>query len=359
MKKPIFRNLYFWLILLSSSCLSSLILLEAIVRVFHLAPKVINNVGVYRIIDNPKMVYELTPGFFYQEGFINKQGFRGKDFIKEKKRNVIRIVMLGDSVTEGMRIPAGKTFSDLLEVLLNQKAAQAGNALRYEVMNFGVGGYNTEAELELLKTKALEYSPDIVVLNYCFNDSEPIPGLHLWFINDQNGISEHQRALIFKRYFSPNATSLDCVIHKILNKSSLYLFVMARLSDLEQEYSRISLFIKRENGAMMDPGQSKVMYSYLQEFESLSKRHNFRFLICIHSFLLYGEHPNNQKFATMVEQFRFPYFRMFDYYKKSVSDPDSLRLKGGDICHPNELGNQIIAEAMFTELKKNKFIELQ
>ena len=82
-------------------------------------------------------------------------------------------------------------------------------------------------------------------------------------------------------------------------------------------------------------------------------------LVCIHSFLLQGEHPNNGVFVALLQKMAIPYFRISPYYKKQFPGSNDSSLVGLDHCHPNELGHRIIAEAMLSELKHNRFIELK
>ena len=42
-------------------------------------------------------------------------------------------------------------------------------------MNTGVGNYNTIMEVEAFLTRDAKFKPDMVVLNYTFNDAEPVP----------------------------------------------------------------------------------------------------------------------------------------------------------------------------------------
>ncbi|MBI4861512.1 MAG: hypothetical protein HY815_14815 [Candidatus Riflebacteria bacterium] len=43
---------------------------------------------------------------------------------------------------------------------------------RYEVLNFGVVGYNTVRIVESVRTKVLKYSPDLILYVYCLNDPQ-------------------------------------------------------------------------------------------------------------------------------------------------------------------------------------------
>ena len=96
---------------------------------------------------------------------INSLGFRGKETTLEKPDEVKRILVLGDSFTFGMGVEENETFPHHLETLLGKTGQD------WEVLNFGVPGYNTIQEAELFKVKGLAYSPDIVILYVLDNDN--------------------------------------------------------------------------------------------------------------------------------------------------------------------------------------------
>ena len=342
------------IILVVIGLVSILLVLELIVRKFNLAPSVIENIGAYHVVDNPKIAYGLMPGAKLYGDIINKQGYRGADFVIQKPANIIRIAMLGDSITEGMKIPIEKTFSYKLEVLLNQKASEQKSNLRYEVMNFGVGGYNLEAEVELLRTVVLKYSPDIVILNLAPNDNEPIPGMHLWFVYN-NGFSDKQRLFIYNKYFLKKNPVSYFITRKILYKSKLFLLVMDRFGAINEGVSRLSNFVKKNYIADIKITGENLMFKHFSEIEQLRKKYGFKFLVCIQSVLQENDHPNNKKYAELIKRLHFPYFYTNTYYK----NPASLILIEKDLCHLNELGHSIVAEAIFEELKRNNFISLQ
>jgi hypothetical protein len=41
---------------------------------------------------------------------------------------------------------------------------------QYQVLNMGVGGYQTLQEVELLRSRGLKYDPDYVLIGFCIND---------------------------------------------------------------------------------------------------------------------------------------------------------------------------------------------
>lgn len=108
--------------------------------------------------------------FLYGVEFkINSQGFRAdKEFTVSKPVNVTRILVLGDSITVGWGVEYNESYPKKLENLLNKNSD-----LNYEVINTGVGNYNTKSELATLK-KNLNFEPDIIILGFYINDIEEI-----------------------------------------------------------------------------------------------------------------------------------------------------------------------------------------
>ncbi len=126
---------------------------------------------------NPILAYELRPSSKINS-FIstNADGFRDREFSKEKPDGVFRIVVLGDSITFGWLLKGPEVYTSVLETLLNQE----GGSKKYEVYNLAVDGYNAEQELELLKTKGFSYKPDLVLVGYCCNDNQVGADAGLW-----------------------------------------------------------------------------------------------------------------------------------------------------------------------------------
>lgn len=102
---------------------------------------------------------------------INSLGYRDREFALEKPQNTVRILMLGDSVTFGWGVELEHTVAKLLEARLNRSA----NTHPVEVINAGVGNYNTFMEVKEFTERGYKLNPDIVVLNYFINDTEPLP----------------------------------------------------------------------------------------------------------------------------------------------------------------------------------------
>lgn len=120
---------------------------------------------------NPRLVFELRPGLDMEFGHrslrTNKMGLReDRDYETVKGSNVFRIVGIGDSGMFGWDVHQGEEYLAVLESNLNARA----DGHVYEVLNFGVPGYNTQLEVECLRAKGLPYRPDVVVVGWCDND---------------------------------------------------------------------------------------------------------------------------------------------------------------------------------------------
>jgi hypothetical protein len=89
-----------------------------------------------------------------------------------KPEGVIRIAVLGDSMTEALQVPTEARFTRLLEKKLN---ARVSKGQRFEVLNFGNGAFSTGQEyLQFVQTVAT-YHPDLTVLMFHQGDEEKNP----------------------------------------------------------------------------------------------------------------------------------------------------------------------------------------
>ena len=127
-----------------------------------------------RIAEDPKIGHEHTPGtnahLMGVDVAINADGLRNGDVEVAKPSDVTRVLMLGDSITFGWGVPFDQTMSQVLERELNDRGGQL-----FEVINTGVGNYNTAMEANYFFRRGKAFAPDVVVLNYFINDAEPTP----------------------------------------------------------------------------------------------------------------------------------------------------------------------------------------
>ena len=132
-----------------------------------------------------RFVYDGNPrGYFGPENEIdqttNSLGFRGPEFElsrtgdtfhSEKPPRTLRLLFLGDSFTFGEGVRFEDIYPEVTARLLREHLSPHAPDIRS--YDFGVGGYNTAAELYVLKHRGgFALGPDIVVVGYVLNDAE-------------------------------------------------------------------------------------------------------------------------------------------------------------------------------------------
>lgn len=165
----------------------------------------------YRPSRNSALIYELDPGHlvFSANLPISAQGTNDRLYEIKKPANTFRIVVVGDSVTFGWKVPRESAMPKVLERLLNTRTDSA-----YEVINLSVPGYNTAQESEVIKTKALELDPDLVVLSFCHNDvylpllMSPLPGVRSFVLHNSHLIHGLIQAIDLKLWEKLSHTGL-------------------------------------------------------------------------------------------------------------------------------------------------------
>jgi hypothetical protein len=136
-----------------------------------------------------------------QDVAINSQGLRDYEYPLQKPPDVYRILLLGDSTTFGWGVALSDTTAKILERELNAKHIPGYS--RFEVLNSGVGNYDSVQEVTYYKTRGRDFHPDLVVLGYFINDPEPVP-------------AEKHIPLIGKSYLVAYLTNrLDGVLRRI------------------------------------------------------------------------------------------------------------------------------------------------
>jgi lysophospholipase L1-like esterase len=114
----------------------------------------------------------------------NSQGLRDYEYPLRKAPGVYRIMILGDSTVLGWGSPLKETIAKVLEHELNR--ARMPGYDRVEVINVGIGNYNTVQEVAFYHTYGRAFQPDLVILQYFINDAEPVPRRETTFLIDRS-----------------------------------------------------------------------------------------------------------------------------------------------------------------------------
>jgi hypothetical protein len=111
---------------------------------------------------------------------INREGYRDIEHPLAKPPGTYRIVLLGDSMSEGVEVAFADLYWKRLEALLTRCPAFSGR--RVEVVSFAVNGYGTAQELLTFEERGAKYRPDLVLLSFFtgndFTDNSKALGRH-------------------------------------------------------------------------------------------------------------------------------------------------------------------------------------
>jgi len=107
-------------------------------------------------------------GWYQKEGRayfrVNSWGFRDREYAPTKLPDTLRIAVLGDSFAEALQVPREQAFWSILDQHLTE--TRGGTPGGVEVLNFGVSGYGTAQQLEVLRQYVWQFEPDVVLLAF-------------------------------------------------------------------------------------------------------------------------------------------------------------------------------------------------
>jgi lysophospholipase L1-like esterase len=123
----------------------------------------INEALTSAFIPDPELKYRLNPGAEFNGRVVNSMGFLDREVDPVKKKDVFRVICMGDSCT-GQGIPP---YSGFLHELLQENSPTSNS---WESFNMGVHGYSSAQGLRLFQIRGAELKPDFVSIYYGWND---------------------------------------------------------------------------------------------------------------------------------------------------------------------------------------------
>jgi lysophospholipase L1-like esterase len=290
---------------------------------------------------------------------FNQSGLRDRDHAVQKSAGVVRIVVLGDSMTFGVGVPEPQTFPRVTEHLLNQAPARSATV---EVLNFGIPGYNTLQELTEFRELAEPLQPDIVVVGFLYNDLEMSPDQrrHLEQRHSSSQVGQadpHER--LMRTGPTSDASSSPAIAARVnaamsvAKRHSLFLsWLMPRLAVLVRPIGvlRGVGLLGDVNGQFVDANPEwRRVQSELLDLKRLCEAQNARLIVMII--------PAMTKFEEHVYPIK-PYHQAVSRFCaiSSITCLDLLSsfwgMNGTGMwisptdAHPNAQGHRIIAEAL-------------
>jgi len=334
------------IVLITGSIVLALLILEVLVRVLDVPPKPLAPLPVpsYRLSENPIIKYEFKPGYRPDEepydvqhkGYaINSVGFRDYEYEVAKPEGTFRIIALGDSTTAGNGIPdVDKTFPKQLEKLLNEDRR---SGKRFEVLNFGIPGYQTMQEVETLRVKGLEYSPDLVLLTFCMNDLD---------LHGDGKISKRLKRVSLLSDKKENFELYDALLR------------WSRLAFIVHHRLRLSRHLSAEDEWYVTDvlkGRSTVEAG-LELLSDLQQEHGFRALVLI--LPGFKDFFDEYRFGDMHEHVfqaaeGLPGITVIDLLPKFAEVTNDGKIFTIDQLHPNEYGHATMANILLPIIQAN------
>jgi lysophospholipase L1-like esterase len=276
------------------------------------------------------LLYQHTPGYVdVLQGVsvqINPQGLRDTARAYQKPKELIRILLLGDSVTFGWGVRQADTYSEQLELLLNNY-----NDITVEVINGGVGSYNTYQEATYLKQEGVKYQPDIVTLLFIENDIQSKFLLASPSPHPEGGLGKKSDQIL--RNIGDYLSARSYLVMYIRHFSGQLLTAIAPPEPIDLSNH---------------PGWLETRRSLI-EIAQMSKEKGFYFLLFYYFTGRNG--GNNRQLYQLVEELgqehNFPVISLFPYFK----DQNIFEITNSVVdAHPNKKGHAIIAQAYFENI---------
>jgi lysophospholipase L1-like esterase len=338
------------LLLLASTSLGILVV-EATTRILDVTPRPLSPLplGFYQLSDDPFVRYEFRPNFESESdpkcedskycgetsdhrGYkTNSDGFRDREYKKEKPSNVYRILVLGDSTTAGNTVSRRRDlYTELLEIGLNRQSRDR----TYEVINMGVGGYHTLQEVALLRHKGLAYDPDFVLITACKNDLylHADGGMFSALTKKNPGINDIQSATGLYNWALRNSRLWFVLHHRIFREWGN--------QDEDSHPATDAWYLKKL-------GDKSVVHAGLELLQELGHQYNFEsHLIILPVFK--DTYLGNEK--IFKETARVPYENVDDLLDDFRKADENIEVFSSDSLHMNEYGHRALSEILIPKM---------
>lgn len=291
---------------------------------------------------NPELVFEHKPNYEFINNYgiivkYNSMGFIG-DEIKDKRG--LRILGIGDSITDATYLNEDQRYINLAGKILEQKTGKD-----VEIINGAVGGYNTWQELTLIKEKGLDIKPDLIIIGICLNDSvQSIPSVHK---NWLGRVSENLRD-------GSKARHLDF----LYQRSDLYKFLYDRISKKRMEISDYNEYLRNYNFNISENDWNEWMQP-IMEISELGRKNNINVFFAIfplHNQLVKGEKISYKPLTDLLKERKEYFIDLIDVFTVHYKNGESL-YRDFDIIHPTSNGHRIAAEDIADYIINNQMIK--
>jgi lysophospholipase L1-like esterase len=337
--------------------LISVSVLELIIRIIFFQPRGRAAVShEFKLSDLEGVPYELTPDHtyewvygrrsFFDKGFsipvrTNSHGYRGQDLIEPVPKGVYRILALGDSFTLGLGVHEEDIWVSQLEHLLNVRKTSVlrRNYDQIEIINTGVGSWNTIVQYHFLRQKGLRHHPDAVILGFFVNDYHVGDGHFAiddngFLVTTQGGDTRLQlQALLYEKETKRN------LVRRLIDSSHLIRWASGR-NMIFQERQLMATYNRKDKNRVFDA---------VCGIHALTRSADIPFYVCMFPHVQNTVPSHDQEaldeMAELCRSLEIPFLRMEDALKNI--EAESVWVHPRD-HHPDATAHALYANHIFT-----------
>jgi|GEM_PF-4491235 len=344
-------------LVLSCSVLLVLVVGELVARIWLPAPLP----WLYpqlRYRPDPTLVFTLVPN---QHAFsantpvtINERGLRGPIVPYDPEAGEFRLLILGDSIVFGYGVPVEGIIGTRLKALVD-----SGNH-RTQVINTGVPSYNTEQEVEFLRTEGVRYSPNWVIVGFCWNDLSDKTGVRVdgngMLVSEGAGEPNHLRRMMESElgYQLRNALKESRLLYAL----SIGTAILGGGDEQGKATSLRTQILSGETSSGAIEGWNRVENA-LGRLADLSRVYHFKVLVAAFPTLssIEESHPSSSYPSTLrliSARLGINFIDLQPAFRRNYRGRTSLFLPY-DPDHPNSTGHRIAAEEVARFLVQSSF----
>jgi len=288
---------------------------------------------IIQISDNNKIIYQLIPNsnYRFKNALVktNNEGFKDKNYPKEKSKNTKRIIGIGDSGMFGWGVKETENYLTLLENRLNKN-----DSLHFEIINTSVPGYNTVMEVEVLEKKIQLDQVDLVIIDFITNDFE-LPS----FIRKKPDFTTLEKSFLLMffegDFFSKKQKRDEWLIDSPMDKEGYF---ESKVENVPEEYRNLV-------------GKEAYVLA-MQKLKKLGDEHDFEIIV-----LSQSPHLKIPKIVLETcDNLALKFIDFAPHWEKYKNKNPTAQWKlSDDDWHPTAEGHREISNTLFEEIQKINF----
>lgn len=265
--------------------------------------------------DDPRLIYTIKPN----RCGANSLGFFDAEHELSKPPATFRILVIGDSVAQGLGVPEGSSFGMQLQALLREEYALPN----IEVIIMARSGYTTSQELIVLTDTGLSFDPDLIVWSYVLNDPA-------------HPIFNHTSGDLGRYFFDPASHTLH--------------FLRRKVFELQERYAARGCSSKFH--LLLHCAYREQIGTHIEELGRITRSNDTPVLFVIHPVLeefdeeLDGLMEVHGDLATMARRAGMEVIDMLEVLRDENLGLVRQNPEQHDPWHPSVYGNSLIAAAL-------------